>query len=369
MKVLAAVARSPEKPFTLEELEMDTPQADEILVAIAGVGLCHTDLVLKAAGPAVYPFPAVLGHEGSGIVQAVGADVTKVIPGDRVAISFRSCGDCDRCGDGDPAYCRTFPLLNITGTRGDNTKPYRRGSEEISGGFFGQSSFGSHALTYERNVVKVPDNIPLELVGPLGCGVQTGFGGVVRSLEAQAGSSILILGGGAVGLSAVMGAKVSNCKTIIVLEPHQSRRDLALELGATHVIHPDDAPALADAVRAIAPLGVDYALDTTGIPALLSATMGCLGSKGVFGIIGVAPPGTPVPGEISEFVTHGHSVKGIIEGDSDPDTFIPEMLEHYLAGRMPFDKMIKTYPLSKINEAIADQTAGRCVKVVLLPNA
>ena len=367
MKVKALVARSPESPFTYEELEIDDPQSDEILVKIVGVGLCHTDLVLKSAGPEVYPFPAVLGHEGSGIVEKVGSSVTKVVPGDRVAISFRSCGDCDRCGTGDAAYCRTFPQLNFTGHRNDGSKAYKNNDEQVAGNFFGQSSFGTHALTYERNIVKVPADVPLELAGPLGCGVQTGVGSVVRSLAAEAGSSILILGGGAVGLSAVMGAKIQQCGTIIVVEPYESRRAMALELGATHVIDPTVSTELAEAVRAIVPVGVDYALDTSGIPDVLKAAIGCLGSKAVFGIVGVAPPGTPVPGEISDLVTFGYTIRGIIEGDSDPDEFIPEMMDHYLAGRMPFDKMIKTYPLTEINQAVADQAAGKCIKVVLVP--
>ena len=367
MKVEALVARGSEDPFSLEELELDEPQADEILVKIAGVGLCHTDLVMKAAGSDFYPLPAVLGHEGSGVVEQVGTNVTKVAPGDRVAITFRSCGGCDRCDTGDAPYCRTFPLLNFAGRRTDESQAYRNGDEFIGGNFFGQSSFSTHALTYERNVVKVPDDVPLELVGPLGCGVQTGVGGVVNSLAAEAGSSILILGGGAVGLSAVMGAKIQQCGTIIVLEPHATRREMALELGATHVIDPAESPVLADAVRAILPMGVDYAIDTTGIPAVLKATVGALGSKAVFGIIGVAPPGTPLPGEITDLITFGYTIKGIIEGDSDPDEFIPEMMEHFRAGRMPFDKMIRTYPLGDINQAIEDQAAGKCIKVVLLP--
>ena len=367
MKVKALVARYPAEPFSVEELDLADPQDDEILVKIAGVGLCHTDLVLKSVAGEFYPSPAVLGHEGSGIVEKVGAGVNKVAPGDRVAITFRSCGRCDRCDEGYASYCRSFPQLNMTGNREDGSKSYSKGDEAVAGNFFGQSSFGTHALTYERNVVKVPDDLPLELVGPLGCGVQTGFGGVVRSLAAEADSSILILGGGAVGLSAVMGAKVQQCRTVILLEPHPARREMALELGATHVLDPTDVPVLAEAVRAIVPVGVDYALDTTGIPALLKDAMGCLGSRAVFGIIGVAPPGTPTPGEISDLVTYGYTIKGIVEGDSDPDSFIPEMMDHYRAGRMPFDKMIKTYPLDQINEAVAAQAAGECVKVVLIP--
>jgi len=367
MKITAMVARDAEGPFSQESLELDAPRPNEILVKISGVGLCHTDLVVKSAGSGFFPMPAVFGHEGSGIVEQVGSDVTKVVPGDRVAISFRSCGTCDRCDTGDAPYCRTFPQLNFTGTRDDNSKTLSKDGEAVAGNFFGQSSFATHALTYERNVVKVPDDVPLELMGPLGCGIQTGFGAVVRSLEAKQESAILVLGGGAVGLSAVMGARVRGCSTIILLEPHAARREMALELGATDVLDPAQTPDLAEAVRAIVPLGVDYAIDTTGIAEVLQSTIGALGSKAVFGIIGVAAPGTPVPGQIGDLVTFGYTIKGIVEGDSNPDTFIPEMIEHYQAGRMPFDKLIKTYPMSEINEAVADQTAGKCVKVVLLP--
>lgn len=367
MKITAAVARAADAAFSLEEVEIDEPRADEILVRVVGVGLCHTDLVFKASG--ILALPVVLGHEGSGIVEKVGANVSKVKAGDRVAVTFRSCGVCDRCGKGQPAYCRTMPMLNYIGMRPDGTKAIHAGGTDVSSNFFGQSSFANYCLTYERNVVKVPDGVPLELVGPLGCGVQTGAGGIMRSLACEKGSSVLILGGGAVGLSAVMGAVVQGCGTIIVLEPHEARRKLAMELGATHTIDPKASPDLAAAVKEILPLGVDYAFDTTGIPAVLQATMNCLGSHGVFGIVGVCPPGTPVPGDLSSVITYGHTIKGIIEGDSDPDVFIPEMIELYKKGKLPFDKLIRTYPLADINQAIADQHHGDCVKVVLLTGA
>jgi aryl-alcohol dehydrogenase len=364
MKITAAVARAPEADFSIEELEIDEPRPDEILVRVVGVGLCHTDLVFKAGQ--TIPLPAVFGHEGSGIVEKVGSAVTKVAPGDRVAITFRSCGTCARCEKHDPAYCHTMPMLNYAGMRPDGTKGLHGKGEDIASNFFGQSSFATHCLTYERNVVKVPADFPLELAGPLGCGIQTGAGGIMRSLACEKGSSLLILGGGAVGLSAVMGAVVQGCETIIVLEPHEARRKLALELGATHALDPAKATDLPAAVRAIVPIGVDYAFDTTGIPPLLQSVMQCLGPHGTFGIVGIAPPGTPMPGDLMQAVTFGHTVKGIIEGDSDPDTFIPEMMDLYRKGKLPFDKLIKTYPLSEINRAIADQHHGDCVKVVLL---
>lgn len=363
MKIQAAVTKGPGQPFEIRTLELDDPRADEILVRIAGVGVCHTDLVFKDAG--IIAAPAVLGHEGSGVVERVGANVKKVKPGDRVAITFRSCGACPRCDTGDAAYCHTMPMLNYAGLRPDGSKAIHDGGRDVGSNFFGQSSFASHALTYERNVVKVPDDLPLELVGPLGCGIQTGAGSIMRSLACRAKSSLLITGGGPVGLSAVMGAKIRRCGTIIVVEPHEPRRKLALEFGATHTIDPKASADLAAAVRAIVPAGVDYAFDTTGVPAVQQATMGALAPKAVFGIVGVAPPGTPMPGDVNTAMTFGHTIKGIIEGDSNPDEFLPELMAHYRKGELPFDRMIKTFPFAKINEAIEAQHKGECVKVVL----
>jgi len=364
MKITAAVTAGPGLPFEMKTLELDAPREDEVLVRIVGVGVCHTDLVFKDAG--MIPAPAVLGHEGSGIVERVGAKVRKVVPGDRVALTFRSCGSCPRCDTGDAAYCHTMPLLNYAGMRPDGSRALSEGGQAVGSNFFGQSSFASHALAYERNIIKVPADLPLEIMGPLGCGVQTGAGGIMRSLACKRGSSLLITGGGPVGLSAVMGAKIQGCGTVIVVEPHATRRAMALEFGATHVIDPGAEPELDKAVRAILPVGVDYAFDTTGIPAVQQAVMKALAPKAVFGIVGVAPPETPLPGDVNTAMTYGHTVKGIIEGDSDPDVFLPELVAHFRGGRLPFDRMVKTWPFSQINEAIAAQHRGECVKVVLL---
>ena len=364
MKVQAALAIAPGQPFDVRTLELEEPRLDEILVRIVGVGVCHTDLVFKDAG--IIPPPVVLGHEGSGIVERVGANVRKVVPGDRVALTFRSCGACPRCASGDAAYCHTMPQLNYAGVRTDGTKALALDGKPVAGNFFGQSSFATYALAYVRNVVKVPTGVALELMGPLGCGIQTGAGGVMRSLACTPGSSLLVTGGGPVGLSAVMGAKIQRCGTVIVVEPHAKRRDLAREFGATHVIDPKATPDIAAAVRAILPIGVDYAFDSTGIPDVQQAVMKALAPKGVFGIVGITPPGTPMPGDVNTVMTFGHTVEGIIEGDSDPDVFLPQLIEHHRKGELPFDRMIKTFPFAQINEAIEAQHRGDCVKVVLL---
>jgi len=365
MKITAAVARTPGADFTLETVELDEPRADEIRVRIHAVGLCHTDLVARD-GAMPFALPAVLGHEGAGVVEAVGSDVTKVAAGDRVAITFRSCGACVRCKSGDPAYCHSMPAMNYIGMRLDGSKSIHQDGADLASNFFGQSSLATHALTYERNVIKLPSDMPFEVAGPMGCGIQTGAGGIMKALACEAGSSLLILGGGAVGLSAVMGAKIQGCGTVIVVEPHAVRRSLALELGATHVIDPMAEPDLAAAVRAIVAIGVDYGFDTTGRPDILTATMACLGPKGVFGIVGIPPAGTPMPGDLGTVLTYGQTVRGIIEGDSDPDVFLPELMTHWREGRLPLERLIKTFPLAQINEAVVAQHHGDCVKVVLL---
>jgi aryl-alcohol dehydrogenase len=175
----------------------------------------------------------------------------------------------------------------------------------------------------------------------------------------------MITGGGAVGLSAVMGAAITGCRPIIVVEPHAARRALALDLGATHVIDPAEAQNLAVAVRAILPQGVDFAFDTTGRPDTLSAVMSALAPKGVLGVVGIPPPGTALPGDLGTVLTFGQSVRGIIEGDSDPDAFLPVLIEHWRAGRLPLERLIQAFPFAKINEAIEAQHRGDCVKVVL----
>lgn len=363
MQVKAAITRGAGQAFEIATLELEPPRADEIRVRIAAVGVCHTDLVARDGGMPM-AFPAVFGHEGAGVVDAVGEGVTKVKPGDRVGITFRSCGTCARCESGDPAYCYMMPAMNYIGSRLDGSKALADDGAAVSSNFFGQSSFATHALAYERNVVKLPDDIPFELAAPLGCGIQTGAGGVMLALAAKAGSAILVTGGGAVGLAAVMGAKIQGCATIIVLEPHAGRRQLALELGATHALDPA-GEALPTAVRAIVPMGVDYAFDTTGRSDVLSAIMGCLAPKGVLGVVGIPQPGTGLPGDMSAVLTFGQTVRGIIEGDSDPDEFLPRLIDAWRAGNLPLERLVKTYPFEAINDAIEAQHHGDCVKVVL----
>ncbi|WP_416908448.1 MAG: NAD(P)-dependent alcohol dehydrogenase [Polymorphobacter sp.] len=367
MDIQAAVARAGETGFRIETLQMGPLGAGEVRVRIAGVGLCHTDLQMRATGEGWYPFPAVFGHEGAGVVEAVGDGVSRVAVGDAVVASFRACGVCRPCGRAEPAGCEAMLALNFSGRRADGTTALSDGEGPVSSHFFGQSSFASHATVHESALVKVDDCPDLALLGPLGCGVQTGAGAIMHSHGARAGDGLLVMGGGSVGLSAVMAGAIVGCAPIIVLEPHAARRALALELGASHVLDPAATPDLAAAVRAIVPRGVDHVFDTTGRTALLVAAMGCLARRGTLGLVAGSAAEGALPLDCMGLVGQGQRVIGIIEGDSDPQIFIPELLAHYRAGRLPFDRMIRTYPLVEINTAIADHHAGVVVKAVLIP--
>jgi aryl-alcohol dehydrogenase len=363
MEIVAAVAHRKGEPFALERVSLEEPRDDEVLVRIEAVGLCHTDLAFRDDVDFL-SFPAVLGHEGAGVVERVGKAVSSVAPGDHVVASFASCGVCKMCIAQRPSCCAAFAPLNYLGKRTDGSTALRAGGKAISSHFFGQSSFASHALVGERNLVRVGSDLPLEILAPLGCGVQTGAGAVMRAMTCPRGTSLLVLGGGAVGLSAVLGAVLKGMYPIVVAEPVAGRRALARELGATHTIDP--ANDIATSLRTIAPDGVDFALDTTGRSDVLEAAMRCLSSSGTLGVVAAQSMEMGPPGNLGAMITAGQTIKGIIEGDSLPQIFIPELIEHYRAGRFPFDKMIATFPLSQINAAVTAHRAGEIVKAVLV---
>ncbi|MBE7195406.1 MAG: NAD(P)-dependent alcohol dehydrogenase [Gordonia polyisoprenivorans] len=368
MKITAAVAHGPHQEFTSQEVELADPRPDELIVEIRGVGVCHTDI---AARDGVYglPYPLVLGHEGSGVVAAVGSGVTTLSPGDEVAITFSSCGHCTPCTKGRPAYCAHFTEENYIGSRPDGSATMTGNGAPVHAHFFGQSSFASHALVSVRNTVKVDTDLDISLVGPLGCGIQTGAGAVMNSMACTAGSSLVVLGGGPVGLAAVMGAVLQECATIAVVEPVQSRRALARELGATHVIDPGDNDVTA-ALGTIAPDGFDYVFDTTGRVEVINAAVAATAQNATVGLVGVpADFSVELPVNIVGAMQKGLTIRGIVEGDSRPETFIPTLLSQHAAGRFPFDRLISTYPFSQINEALAAQERGEATKLVLIPDA
>ena len=363
--ITAAVARELGKPLTLEQLHLDDLRADEARVRMIATGVCHTDAIVRD-GVYPTPLPAVLGHEGAGVVEAVGADVTSVRPGDHVVLSAAYCAKCAECRAGRMAYCEDLFARDFGGRRPDGSTALSDvHGIPVSSHFFGQSSFGSYANVVETSLVPVPQSAPLEVLAPLGCGLQTGAGSVLNELRPPAGSSLAVTGAGAVGLAAVMAARVIGCTTIIAVDLHDNRLELAGELGATHVIKATDGPLDEALLAATGGRGVNYVLDTTAIPAVLTGAAQALSIRGTLALVGAAAPGTVAPFEIGLSLVKGWTFKTIVQGSSIPQQFIPRLVDLWSAGRFPFDKMIRTYKLNDINLAFSDSAAGQTVKPVI----
>jgi aryl-alcohol dehydrogenase len=364
MKIKAAVVREKGGPFVIEEIELDEPRANEVLVRIVSSGLCHTDLVARMQFLPI-PLPGVFGHEGAGVVEKVGSQVTKVKPGDHVATSFLSCGTCTPCRRGIPGWCSEFRRLNFGGRRADGSTTMKKDGQTIYGSFFGQSTFATHALVAERSVVKVPSDVPLEILSPMGCGIQTGAGGVINTLKAKPGSSIAVFGIGSVGLSAIMAAVVSGCTQIIGIDVVEERLKLAKEFGATDIINSGKVNAV-EQIQKLTGGGIEYTLECTGIPKVLRQAVDSLMMGGTCGLIGVAPVGVEVNLEM-QTILDGRTIKGVVEGDCISDIFIPQLIDLYRQGHFPFDRLLKFYSLEQINEAAEDSEKGKTLKAVLKP--
>jgi aryl-alcohol dehydrogenase len=360
----AAVLRAAGERLSFEDLQLSDPGPDEVLVRISSTGICHTDLSVVSGGiPA--PLPMVLGHEGAGIVEQVGSSVTGLMIGDRVALSFASCGHCANCLAGREPYCVSFSKLNFAGRRenGSTTLTDSAG-EAVHGSFFGQSSFATHAVVAARNVVKVPAGIGLDLVGPLGCGIQTGAGTVINTLKLPPGSSIVVAGAGAVGLSAIMAANASGATRIIAVDVLESRLDKARELGATDTID-GRSEDVAGHILALTQGGADFAVDTTAIPAVITSIMKATRTGGAVALVGVGKFDAVLP----VMAMSNKTIYNVVEGDAVPQTFIPQLIALHQRGLFPFDQLITTYPFADIEQAVADTRTGAAIKAVLVMDA
>ncbi|MDQ0584942.1 NAD(P)-dependent alcohol dehydrogenase [Streptomyces rishiriensis] len=361
----AAVVESGGAPFTLSEVVLDDPAPHEAVVRLVAAGLCHTDLG-AASGGLPFPLPGVLGHEGAGVVESVGSAVTGVAPGDHVVLSFTSCGDCRNCHGGHPAYCATWLPLNLTGgRRADGTSTISRDGEPLGGHFFGQSSFAERALVDERSLVKVDPAVPLASIAPLGCGVQTGVGAVWNVLKPATGSTVVVLGAGAVGLSAVMAAALTPATTIIAVDRVAERLQLAKELGATHTVAAGGATPAEAIAEITGGQGADGIVETTGNTAVLRQGVDALAARGTLVVVGAPPFGSEVALDVNGLLG-GKRVVGLTLGDSETQSFVPALVELVKEGRLPLDRLIGTYPFADIDQAVRDMTEGRTIKPVLV---
>lgn len=362
--IIAAVTQAKGADFELKPLKIRQPHQDEVLVKIVATGMCHTDLIVRDQYYPV-PLPAVLGHEGSGIIEAIGPNVTDLQVGDHVVLTYGYCGKCTQCNTGQPAYCAEFFGRNFSGadTHGHNAICNHQ-NEAVHDHFFAQSSFATYALSCENNAVKVPKDVPLELLGPLGCGIQTGAGAAINALKVTPASSFVTWGAGAVGLSAVLAAKVCGASIIIAVDIVESRLALAKELGATHVINSKTQDPVS-AIKEITQGGINFALESTGRPEILKQGIDALGILGKIAVVGAPPLGTTAQFDVNDLLLSGKTILGVVEGSGAPKKFIPELVELFKQGQFPFDKLVKFYPFEDINQAALDSHQGITLKPII----
>jgi len=359
MKITAAVSRGDTPSPALEQLELEEPRAGEMRIRLVATGICHTDLHEHPGRHA--PHPIVLGHEGAGVVEKLGEGVSGFELGDHVILSGNSCGQCPSCLANRPTYCDLAMPLCFGGQRLDGSTSLEGGA--VHSHFFGQSSFATHCLVPQRTAVKMDKDLPLEKLGPLGCGVVTGAGAVIEALKVGYGDTIAVFGTGGVGLSAVMAAKLIGARRIVAVDIDRARLELARELGATDCIAADEE-GVAEKVRSVTGRGVDFSFNTTTVPEVHSLALEVLAMNGIAGFV-AAPRGEWAP-KMFAMLAGGRQLRGILGGDAHPGLFIPKLLDYWRQGRFPFDRLLTFYPFAEIDRAFADAHSGKAIKPVLL---
>lgn len=364
MKTTAAVVHTQGQDFVFEEVDLDEPRADEVLVRMVATGLCHTDLSLRDSLPAEM-FPRVFGHEGAGVVEQVGADVTGIEVGDHVLLSFRSCRNCGPCREGAVGYCDNALVLNYMGFRMDGSTTHHFDGAPLYGSFFGQSSLARHALAYADNCVVVDKSLDLTLLAPYGCGFQTGAGTVLNVFDPAPDESLVVFGCGAVGLAAIVAARAAGVETVVAVDLMDSRLEVAERYGATRV-NPAylGEQSVPDRVRELTGGGAAYAVDTTAVPQVVKDAQLSLRARGTLVALGLGADDYLV--DPIDLLQNGKVVRSSIEGDSDPLEMVPRLLAMRAEGRFDVDPLVTTYPFTQINSAVSDVLAGTVVKPVLI---
>ena len=364
MQTTVAIVEEQGADFSLAEVELDDPRDDEVLVRVVAAGLCHTDITLRSFLPAEM-FPNVFGHEGAGVVEAVGKDVAGITVGDHVVMSFRSCRSCSRCRTGQVGYCESSLFLNYMGMRMDGSTTYSRGGSSVFGSFFGQSSLSGHALAYADNCVVVDPSLDLTLLAPYGCGFQTGAGTILNVLRPQPDDTLVVFGVGAVGLASIAAAKAEGVQTVVAVDPLESRRDVAAAYGATPVDPTDlGEKSVVEAVKELTGGGAAYGIDTTAIPEVVKQAQQALAARGTLVALGLGAEEYVL--DAVDLLQNGKTVMSSVEGDADPQLMIPRLIEMRAAGTFDLDGLVATYPFEAINTAVAEVSSGKVVKPVLV---
>lgn len=365
MEITAAYLAGVGADFEVTSLELASPRANEVLVRLVASGVCASDAHTQS-GRIPSPTPCVLGHEGAGVVEAVGSGVTHVAPGDHVALSWMpNCGECRHCNNGRPVLCTAAAPYTLAGTMLDGTTRLSRGGESVHHYSF-LSTFATHTVVPAASAIKISPDVPLAVAALVGCAIMTGYGAAVNRAQVRPGSTALIFGAGGVGLSAVMGARISGAEKIIVVDPIEAKRAEAIDFGATHVLAPGD-DLVAQVQELTDGFGADSTIDAVGAPAILSQAFDATVVGGTIVCVGVpgpdARPSLPGP----RLVREEKIVTGSVYGSCRPAVDMPKILDLYKGGMLPLDRMItKTYALEDINVAFADLEAGLLNRGVLV---
>ncbi|AKJ12490.1 molecular chaperone GroES [Streptomyces incarnatus] len=334
----------------VDDLAVREPGAGEVLVAIAAAGLCHSDLSV-VDGTIPFPVPVVLGHEGAGVVEAVGVGVTHVVPGDHVALStLPNCGTCAECDRGRPTMCR-----QAIGRPG---KPFTRGAGPVHQ-FAANSAFAERTVVKAVQAVRIPEDIPLESAALIGCGVLTGVGAVLNRARVDRGDSVVVIGTGGIGLNVLQGARLAGALRIVAVDANPDKEEVARQFGAT------DFLTSTDGVRDILPTGADHAFECVGRVELIRQAIDLLDRHGQAVLLGV-PPATAEASFLVSSLYLDKSVLGCRYGSSRPQRDIALYADLYRQGRLLLDELVTAvYPVEDFAKARADAEAGRVARAVL----
>ena len=367
MKTKAAVVYEPGKPIEIEELELDGPRDGEVLIRYTHAGLCHSDVHI-AHGDLEARLPMVLGHEGAGVIEEVGAGVTRVRPGDHVVCSFiPNCGTCRWCATGQQAICDMGATILEGYLPGEHFPLH--GPKGDYGAMCMLGTFSQYGTVHQNSVIKVDDDLPLDKAVLVGCGVPTGWGSAVYAADVRPGETVLVYGVGGIGINAVQGARYAGAKHVIAVDPLENKREKAMELGATHVAATaEEAQQLAmDLTRGV---GADKAILTVGLmdAAVVGAAFMATGKGSTIVLTGLnklEAPTIQLPGTI--LTLYKKTVKGTLFGDCNPTTDIPRILGLYQSGDIKLDEIItRTYTLDQVNEGYDDLLNGKNVRGVVV---
>ncbi len=365
MKARAAVLFEVGKGLEVCELDVAAPQAGEVLIRMAAGGVCHSDLHVMT-GHLGAPLPAVLGHEGSGVVADVGPGVTSVKAGDHVLPLWRlSCGDCEYCTGGRPALCAAGSQVRMTGRLLDGTTRFSLGGREVKH-FAGVSSFSEYSVVPERAVLKIPSDLPLDRAALVGCAVITGVGAVINCAKVKPGSSVAVFGTGGVGLNVVQGAALAGAERIIAVDLLDGKLQFARQFGATHTVNARSGDPVQQIRELMGGRGVDYAFEVIGLPATMRQAFDVLSKRGMCVVVGVSPFTAEVSVPVMSLVYEERVLTGSVYGSSRPRLDIPKLFDLYRAGRLKLDELLtRTYPFAEINEAYAALERGEVARSVV----